>query len=36
MQHIRYLLQYETENGINGALLSYLDKAEKFIEEIAE
>lgn len=36
MQHIRYLLQEETENGINGALLSYLDKAEKFIDEIAE
>lgn len=36
LQHIRYLLQYETENGINGALLSYLDKAEKFIIEIAE
>lgn len=36
MQHIRFLLQHETENGINGALLSYLDKAEDFIEEIAE
>lgn len=36
MQHIRYLLQHETQNGINGALLSYLDKAEKFIDEIAE
>lgn len=36
LQHIRYLLQYETENGINGALLSYLDKAEKFIDEISE
>lgn len=36
LQHIRYLLQNETENGINGALLSYLDKAEKFIDEIAE
>lgn len=36
MRHIRYLLQDETENGINGALLSYLDKAEKFVDEIYE
>lgn len=36
MQHIRYLLQYESDNGINGALLSYLDKAEDYVKEIAE
>ena len=36
LQHIRFLLQDETDYGINGALLSYLDKAEKFIVEMAE
>ncbi|MDE7223336.1 MAG: extracellular solute-binding protein [Acetatifactor sp.] len=36
LQHIRYLLQNETDFGVNGALLSYLDKAEKFIQEMAE
>lgn len=36
IQHIRYLLQNESEYGINGALLSYLDKAEIFIEDMAE
>lgn len=36
MQHIRFLLQNETDFGVNGALLSYLDKAEKFIQEMAE
>lgn len=36
LQHIRFLLQNETDYGINGALLSYLDKAEKFIVEMAE
>lgn len=36
IRHIRYLLQHESEYGINGALLSYLDKAEVFIEDMAE
>lgn len=36
IQHIRYLLQSESDYGINGALLSYLDKAEIFIEDMAE
>ena len=36
IQHIRYQLQEESEFGINGALLSYLDKAEVFIDDMAE
>ncbi|MCM1027047.1 MAG: extracellular solute-binding protein [Roseburia sp.] len=36
LQHIRYELQNESEFGINGALLSYLDKAEVFIDDMAE
>lgn len=36
LQHIRYLLQSESDYGINGSLLNDLDKAEKFIDEIAE
>ena len=36
IQHIRFLLQEESEYGINGALLSYLDKAEVFIDDMAE
>lgn len=36
MQHIRYLLQYDSEDGVNGALLTYLEKAETFIDEMAE
>ncbi len=36
LQHIRYLLQNESDKGINGALLSYLDKADLFIKDIAE
>ncbi len=36
LQHIRYELQKESESGINGALLSYLDKAEVFIDDMAE
>lgn len=36
IQHIRYLLQNESEFGINGALLTWLDKAETFIDEMAE
>lgn len=34
IQHIRYLLQDETENGINGALLSGLDKADALIDNM--
>ena len=36
LQHIRYQLQEESEFGINGAMLSYLDKAEVFIDDMAE
>lgn len=36
IQHIRYLLQSESEFGINGALLTWLSKAETFIDEMAE
>lgn len=36
LQHIRFELQNESEYGINGALLSYLDKAEIFIDDMAE
>lgn len=36
IQHIRYLLQDDTEYGINGALLTYLGKAEMFIDDMAE
>lgn len=36
LQHIRFELQDESEFGINGALLSYLDKAEAFIDDMAE
>ena len=36
LQHIRYLLQHESDKGINGALLSYLDKADLFIRDMAE
>ncbi len=36
IRHVRYLLQNESEFGINGALLSYLDKAEVFIDDMAE
>ena len=36
LQHIRFLLQHESEKGINGALLSYLDKADLFIRDMAE
>ncbi len=34
--HIRYLTQDESDKGINGALLSYLDKADMFIRDMAE
>lgn len=36
LQHIRFQLQYESELGTNGALLTYLDKAEIFIDDMAE
>lgn len=36
LQHIRFELQSESEYGVNGALLSYLDKAEIFIDDMAE
>lgn len=36
IRHIRFLLQKESEFGINGALLTYLDKAEVFIDDMAE
>lgn len=36
LQHIRYLLQNDSVHGINGAQLAYLDKAEKFIKDMAE
>ncbi|MCR4886886.1 MAG: extracellular solute-binding protein [Clostridiales bacterium] len=36
LQHIRFLLQHESDKGINGALLSYLDKADLFIRDMAE
>ena len=36
LQHIRFLLQDESDKGINGALLSYLDKADIFIRDMAE
>lgn len=36
IQHIRYLLQYDSELGTNGALLTWLGKAETFIDEMAE
>lgn len=36
IQHIRFLLQNDSDHGINGAQLAYLDKAEKFIEDMAE
>ena len=36
IRHIRFLLQHESEKGVNGALLSYLDKAELFIRDMAE
>ena len=36
IQHIRYLLQDDTKYGINGALLTYLGKAEMFIDDMAE
>ena len=36
IQHIRFLLQNDSDHGINGAQLSYLDKAEKFIADMAE
>ena len=36
IQHVRFLLQDESEFGINGALLTYLDKAEVFIDDMAE
>ena len=36
LQHIRYLLQHESDKGVNGALLSYLDKADLFIRDMAE
>lgn len=36
LQHIRYLLQDDSVGGVKGAQLSYLDKAEKFIEDISE
>ncbi len=36
LQHIRFELQTESEFGINGAILTYLDKAEIFIDDMAE
>jgi ABC-type glycerol-3-phosphate transport system substrate-binding protein len=33
---IKYMVQYDTPNGINSALLSDLDKAMQFIDEMAE
>ncbi len=36
MQHIRYELQEDSNFGVNGALLSYLDKADVFIDDMAE
>lgn len=36
IQHIRYLLQDYTPNGINGALLADLNKAMQFIEKMSE
>lgn len=36
LQHIRYELQEDSRFGVNGALLSYLDKAEVFIDDMAE
>ena len=36
LQHIRFELQNESKFGVNGALLSYLDKAEIFIDDMAE
>ncbi len=36
LQHMRFQLQGESEFGINGALLSYLDKAEVFVRDMAE
>ena len=36
LQHIRFLLQDESDKGIKGALLSYLDKADIFIRDMAE
>ncbi len=36
LQHIRYTLQYDMDYGTNSALMSYLDKAEQFVTEMAE
>lgn len=36
LQHIRFQLQGESDYGINGALLTYLDKAEVFIDDMSE
>lgn len=36
IQHIRFLLQDYSENGNSGAVLSYLDEAEEFIEDMKE
>ncbi|HBI73195.1 MAG TPA: ABC transporter substrate-binding protein, partial [Lachnospiraceae bacterium] len=36
IHHIQYSLQYYTPNGVNSAILSYLDKALDFIAKMAE
>ena len=36
MQHIRFLLQDESDKGTGCALLSYLDKADLFVRDMAE
>ncbi len=36
LRHIRYLTQHESDKGVRSALLSYLDKADLFIRDMAE